>query len=225
MKNKVEIKYTEQRWEGFEAWIGSDHTYWVRLDFLLESFISKNVDLSKKFKGQLNDFNIAKKYYESLFDKFMKTTSNGEEFNYDNYLNWQKNNKIEVARAITNINLQAIFNNYFHNLNTISDNNGFDGVYVKKDALDNVIDIIINEVKQVNSGAVKLSPPTTSLPFTQMTDGWIDNVIARMKLPNTSQEIKNLATLIENGKNQGKITKVVTGIDKVNDEILVFTIK
>ncbi|MET6989458.1 hypothetical protein [Sediminicola arcticus] len=105
MKNKVEIKYTEQRWEGFEAWIGSDHTYWVRLDFLLESFISKNVDLSKKFKGQLNDFNIAKKYYESLFDKFMKTTSNGEEFNYDNYLNWQKNNKIEVARAITNINL------------------------------------------------------------------------------------------------------------------------
>ncbi|MFT6930588.1 MAG: hypothetical protein ACJAQ7_002078 [Sediminicola sp.] len=58
-----------------------------------------------------------------------------------------------------------------------------------------------------------------------MTDGWIDNVIARMKLPNTSQEIKNLATLIENGKNQGKITKVVTGIDKVNDEILVFTIK
>jgi hypothetical protein len=72
---------------------------------------------------------------------------------------------------------------------------------------------------------VKLSPPTTSLPFTQMTDGWIDNVIARMKLPNTSQEIKNLATLIENGKNQGKITKVVTGIDKVNDEILVFTIK
>jgi hypothetical protein len=41
---------------------------------------------------------------------------------------------------------------------------------------------------------------------------------------NTSQEIKNLATLIENGKNQGIITKVVTGIDKTSNEILVFTI-
>jgi hypothetical protein len=57
-----------------------------------------------------------------------------------------------------------------------------------------------------------------------MTDEWILNEIERMQLPNTSQAIKNLASIIETGLENGKITKVVTGIDKTNNEILVFTI-
>lgn len=105
MNNKVKIKFIEQRWEGFEAWIGNDNSYWVRLDFLLEYFISSNVNLSQKFKGQLDDSEIVKKYYKSLFNKFMMHTSNGKEFNYDDYMEWQKNNKIEVERTIKSINL------------------------------------------------------------------------------------------------------------------------
>jgi hypothetical protein len=57
-----------------------------------------------------------------------------------------------------------------------------------------------------------------------MTNDWIDNVIGRMLQPNTSQQIKDLAQIIKNAKNQGKVTKVVTGIDKVNNQIIVFPI-
>jgi hypothetical protein len=102
-------------------------------------------------------------------------------------------------------------------------NNGFDGVYIKKDAVGNVTDIIINEVKQVNNGAIALSSANTAtgLPR-QMTNDWIDNVIERMLQPNTSQSVKNLANLIK--ANDDKITKVVTGIDKTKGEILIFPI-
>ena len=105
-------------------------------------------------------------------------------------------------------------------------NNGFDGVYIKKDASGNVNDIIINEVKQVSSsGTIQLNPGniSTGLPI-QMTNQWIDNVIARMKQSNASENAQNLAVVIENAKNQGKVTKVVTGIDKTNNQVLVFTI-
>jgi hypothetical protein len=100
-------------------------------------------------------------------------------------------------------------------------NNGFDGVYIKKDLSGNVVDIIINEVKQVNSGAVKLNSPTATLP-TQMSPGWIDNVLERMIDLNTPETTKELARLIQ--LNKTKITKVVTGIDKTNNEVLVLTI-
>lgn len=101
-------------------------------------------------------------------------------------------------------------------------NNGFDGVYIKKDASGNITDIIINEVKQVNNGAIKLSPAsTTGLPR-QMSDGWITNVTQRMIDLNTPQNVKDLANLIND--NLDKVTKVVTGIDKTKAQILVFPI-
>jgi hypothetical protein len=55
-----------------------------------------------------------------------------------------------------------------------------------------------------------------------MTDAWIDNVIARMLKETNPINVRNLANLIK--ANETKITKVVTGIDKTNNQILVFTI-
>ncbi|MCL6296361.1 hypothetical protein [Jejuia spongiicola] len=103
MNNKFKLKYIEQLGEVTEAWIGSDGNYWVRLDFLLEYFVSNNVILSQKYKGKLDDFCLAKEYYESLFYKFMANTSKGDKFNFDEYLDWQITSKDEVVSAIDNV--------------------------------------------------------------------------------------------------------------------------
>jgi len=55
-----------------------------------------------------------------------------------------------------------------------------------------------------------------------MSPGWIDNVLERMIDLNTPETTKELARLIQ--LNKTKITKVVTGIDKTNNEVLVLTI-
>lgn len=76
----------------------------------------------------------------------------------------------------------------------------------------------------MNNGAITLSPAsTTGLPR-QMSDDWIRNVAQRMRTLNTPQNIKDLADVIDTALDNNKITKVITGIDKVNGEILVFPI-
>jgi hypothetical protein len=98
-------------------------------------------------------------------------------------------------------------------------NNGFDGVYIKKDAAGNVQEIIINEAKQIGSaGNIKLNAgnPASGLQA-QMSDEWIGDVIGKIKLQGGELEI--LSDILNTNKN--KITKTVTGIDKVTKEVVV----
>lgn len=101
----------------------------------------------------------------------------------------------------------------------IGSNNGFDGVYIKKDASGNVQEIIINEAKPIKTtGNIKLNPrnDNTLLPA-QMSDAWINNMIT--KLENQGGNLSTLASVLE--ANKSKITKTVTGVDKATKEIVV----
>jgi hypothetical protein len=101
----------------------------------------------------------------------------------------------------------------------IGSNNGFDGVYIKKDASSNVQEIIINEAKPIKTtGNIKLNPrnDNTLLPA-QMSDAWINNIIT--KLDNQGGNLSTLASVLE--ANKSKITKTVTGVDKATKEIVV----
>ena len=101
-------------------------------------------------------------------------------------------------------------------------NQGFDGVFIKRDASGNIEDIIINETKQVRAdGAIQLNNASGQLPQ-QMSDGWIDDVIRRMKAQNS--DLRELAVVIEQAKRDGRVTKVITGVDKVNDEIVILNL-
>ena len=104
MKEKIEIKFIDQRLDGWEAWIGSDNKFWIRLDFLLEYYISKNVILSKKMKEHTSTQLPVKQYGEQMFNKFMDITSNGEKFSYDNYSKWLKMDNPEIQKALVLIN-------------------------------------------------------------------------------------------------------------------------
>jgi hypothetical protein len=98
-------------------------------------------------------------------------------------------------------------------------NNGFDGVYIKKNAAGNVEKILINEAKQVGvMGNIKLNAanPRTGLAA-QMSDAWISNVIAKMQLEGGA--ITALADLLNANKNN--ITKTVTGVERSSGEIII----
>lgn len=102
--NDLELKYIDQRYEGLEAWIRFKNSEWIRLDFLLEYYLLKNVNLSKKYKGKLDDQLIAKCYYGLLYDKFSEKTSGGENFDFQKYIFWQRNNQVEVNNALKLLN-------------------------------------------------------------------------------------------------------------------------
>ncbi|MGE6220668.1 hypothetical protein ACQKCH_12645 [Nubsella zeaxanthinifaciens] len=101
----------------------------------------------------------------------------------------------------------------------IGSNNGFDGVFIKKDASGNVQEIIINEAKQVGgAGNIKLNGANLSTGLkAQMSDGWVDDAISNLR-----QQGGNLGALgnILNA-NKSKITKTVTGVDRATSEIVV----
>ncbi len=102
----------------------------------------------------------------------------------------------------------------------INNSNGFDGVYIKYDANNNVQEIIINEAKQVGAaGNIKLEPRNVNsgLPA-QMSDRWIIDRINVMQ-SSPDQAIRDLGNLLLN--NQNKITKTVTGVDKSTSEIVI----
>ncbi len=101
--------------------------------------------------------------------------------------------------------------------------NGFDGVYIKYDANNNVQEIIINEAKQVGAaGNIQLTKANLSSGLDpQMSDDWIKSRILEMKTHGGDLEV--LATTIENNFN--KITKTVTGVDKTNSEIVIIKLQ
>tara|TARA_R110002126_G_scaffold97803_1_gene227569 strand:- start:31377 stop:31685 length:309 start_codon:yes stop_codon:yes gene_type:complete len=101
MNNKIELKFIEQRWEGIEGWIGNNDDFWVRLDFFLEYFVSKNLKLSYKYKNkEINQ----KKYCELLFEKIKENTSKTTKFNYKNYKKWLSMENPEINKVIELMN-------------------------------------------------------------------------------------------------------------------------
>ncbi len=98
-RDRIELKYVDQRHDGIEGWIRKGDGEWIRLDFMLEYFISNNVEITKRFKGRINDPNLAKRFYSELLDKFKKETNQGMDFNLDRYNSWLKQgDEIEKVR-------------------------------------------------------------------------------------------------------------------------------
>ena len=94
-------------------------------------------------------------------------------------------------------------------------------MFIKRHPNGEIDDIIINETKQVRSGGgIQLTPERGELPQ-QMSDRWINNVIGRMK---NQPHLTELAETIESAKRNGRVTKVVTGIDKAKDEIVILNL-
>ncbi len=83
--------------------------------------------------------------------------------------------------------------------------NCFDGVYIKGDT------VYINEVKPLNAnGSVQLNGPSGSLP-TQMTDGWIDSAVTRLRNGDANQ--RATADLIQKAIDSGKLVKIIAGVN------------
>ena len=99
----MELKYVVQKHDGLEAWIKKGDN-WIRLDFLLEYYLFQNVNLTKSFKGTLNDDNMVKLYSESLFAKFLEATSNGTVFDFEKYSDWINNNQSDIDDALKLLN-------------------------------------------------------------------------------------------------------------------------
>lgn len=187
------------------------------LKLINPSALKKLEKLTPTSSGYINSTKLGKA-------KRFKPSESGLKADFDNLKSLDNNQLGLQSETLANkLFKQDDYLAYDAKIPGFNGNNGFDGVYIKKDAGGNVTDIIINEVKQVNNGSIALSSANTAtgLPR-QMTNDWIDNVIGRMLQPNTSQSVKNLANLIKT--NDDKITKVVTGIDKTKGEILVFPI-
>jgi hypothetical protein len=100
----LKLKKIDHRWEPSEYWLGNDELFWVRIDFLLEYYISKNLEISKEYKKKLKEENSLKEYAEILFAKFMKVTLNGNQFNYDDYVQWLKTSNPEIKEVLTLFN-------------------------------------------------------------------------------------------------------------------------
>lgn len=185
------------------------------LKLINPSALKKLEKLTPTSSGYINSTKLGKA-------KRFKPSESGLKADFDNLKNLDNNQLGLQSETLANkLFKQDDYLAYDAKIPGFNGNNGFDGVYIKKDAGGNVTDIIINEVKQVNNG-IALSPAsTTGLPR-QMTDNWITNVTQRMIDLNTPQNVKDLASLIND--NLDKVTKVVTGIDKTKGEILVFPI-
>lgn len=100
--NGIEIAIAEQRYgESIEGWFKKDDNEWIRLDFFLEFFLTKDVAITKKFKGQLNSIEKAEQYYELLFSKFKELTDDANNFDFEKYSKWiRSKSDTEEARLL-----------------------------------------------------------------------------------------------------------------------------
>lgn len=94
--SELTLKYVDQRFDSLEAWVKKGESSWVRLDFMLEYYVSGNVSLSKQYKDQLGDEKTAKQYYDSMLKKL---TQHGHKFEIQKYLDWQRQNPAEINKA------------------------------------------------------------------------------------------------------------------------------
>lgn len=99
--DQIEIKYVDQRHDGIEGWIKKGNGDWIRLDFMLEYFVSNNIEVTRKYKGRINDPVVAKSFYKELLNKFKKETDRGNNFDSNKYKNWLRNSsEIEKVRKL-----------------------------------------------------------------------------------------------------------------------------
>jgi hypothetical protein len=101
---ELEIKFIDQRYDGLEGWIRKGQSNWIRLDFMLEYYISDNVDVTKQYKGQLRNENMVKEYCNLLYAKFLQLTLGGQNFDFEKYIDWQRNNSAKVDEALKLLN-------------------------------------------------------------------------------------------------------------------------
>ncbi len=101
-------------------------------------------------------------------------------------------------------------------------NQGFDNVLIKRDSSDNIIDVIINESKQVGTaGNISLSSGVSGCGgCTQMSDSWINYTLDRMR--QQGGNLENLADEIDDFN--GTITQIVSGVNKNTGELVIINI-
>ncbi|MCB9043642.1 MAG: hypothetical protein R2798_12075 [Chitinophagales bacterium] len=81
-----EVIYKYQRWEGFESYIKVDDEKWIRLDFLLEYFLTNDVKITKEFKGNFKSYLGNVKYASIFLKEFGDLILDESHFNYEKYI-------------------------------------------------------------------------------------------------------------------------------------------
>jgi len=94
----IEVLIKSQKFDGWEAWLKMSNNEWVRIDFMLEYYISGSVSITKKYSGSLNDEFYAKEYYGAFLDNYIDVLSNPNRFNNEEYQKWLKNTS-EIRQA------------------------------------------------------------------------------------------------------------------------------
>jgi hypothetical protein len=95
-------------------------------------------------------------------------------------------------------------------------NNGFDGVWIKRDANGNIMDIVITESKFSSSGAASLTKTKTM--GRQLSSEWIDGNLRRMRLSEDA-EIRRTARILEQNRDLIRTKASVTdssGVQRFN---------
>ncbi len=86
------IQIINQKFDGVEVWIGTkESNQWSRIDFMLEYYLSSNIDLTKKFQLDLDNKNISD-YYIKFIEKYYKEMSDFKKFKNEEYVIWIKEN-------------------------------------------------------------------------------------------------------------------------------------
>lgn len=102
-----EVKYIDQRYDGFEATLKVDEDKWIRIDFFLEFFLTGDTKLTKSFKGNNSSYLRHVKYCSEFFKEYGHFILDESIFNFEKYMDWMKN-KIETDKALENVKIKPI---------------------------------------------------------------------------------------------------------------------
>jgi hypothetical protein len=75
-----------------------------KVKVILEYYISDKVGLTKQYKGQLHNENMVKVYRNLLYAKFLQLTLGGRNFDFEKYIDWQRNNSTKGDDALKLLN-------------------------------------------------------------------------------------------------------------------------
>ena len=95
----IEVIIKNQRFDGYEAWIRKGESEWVRIDFMLEYYISRSLSVTNKYKGSFRDESYAKLYVSAFLDRYIDTLSNTSKFKINEYQDWIRGNSKEIEEA------------------------------------------------------------------------------------------------------------------------------
>ena len=94
----------DQGVDGNEVWIKKDDGDWVRLDFILEYFLTGSVALTKKFQSKLKSEENNGLYYAEFINQHYKELFEDGKSSILEYPAWLRNNsgKIRMIRDLLN---------------------------------------------------------------------------------------------------------------------------